>query len=95
MPGDDTKHIDWKAYARTDRYYIKQFEEETNLNCYLLLDASVSMLHPIDEAQVDDPTIEGGWNRTKAHKVTILKFPHRLPCLFYGETAGCCWVCVF
>ena len=49
MPGDDTKHIDWKAYARTDRYYIKQFEEETNLNCYLLLDTSESMAHPIDD----------------------------------------------
>ena len=47
MPGDDPKHIDWKAYARTDRYYIKQFEEETNLNCYLLLDTSESMAHPL------------------------------------------------
>lgn len=46
MPGDDTKHIDWKVYGRTDRYYIKQFEEETNLNCYLLLDTSESMAHP-------------------------------------------------
>lgn len=55
MPGDDTKHIDWKAYARTDRYYIKQFEEETNLNCYLLLDTSESMLHPMDDAPADDP----------------------------------------
>ena len=60
MPGDDTKHIDWKAYARTDRYYIKQFEEETNLNCYLLLDASESMLHPVDEAQMDDPSYRDG-----------------------------------
>ena len=54
MPGDDTKHIDWKAYARTDRYYIKQFEEETNLNCYLLLDTSESMSHPVDDAPEDD-----------------------------------------
>ncbi len=45
MPGDDTKHIDWKVYGRTDRYYIKQFEEETNLNCYLLLDTSESMTY--------------------------------------------------
>jgi uncharacterized protein (DUF58 family) len=45
MPGDDTKHIDWKVYGRTDRYYIKQFEEETNLNCYLLLDTSESMIY--------------------------------------------------
>ena len=60
MPGDDTKHIDWKAYARTDRYYIKQFEEETNLNCYLLLDTSESMMHPMDtETQTDDATADG------------------------------------
>ncbi len=43
MPGDDIKHIDWKAYGKTDRYYIKQFEEETNLKSYLILDASKSM----------------------------------------------------
>ena len=45
MPGDDIKHLDWKAYGRTNRYYIKQFEEETNLNCYLLLDTSESMTY--------------------------------------------------
>ena len=56
MPGDDTKHIDWKAYARTDRYYIKQFEEETNLNCYLLLDTSESMSHPVDNVPEGDAT---------------------------------------
>lgn len=49
MPGDDTKHIDWKVFGRTDKYYIKQFEEETNLNCYLLLDTSQSMAHPSPE----------------------------------------------
>lgn len=43
MPGDEIKHIDWKAYAKTDRYFIKQFEEETNLKSYLILDASSSM----------------------------------------------------
>jgi len=59
MPGDDPKHIDWKAYARTDRYYIKQFEEETNLNCYLLLDTSESMAHPVDDEQTNDATAEG------------------------------------
>ena len=45
MPGDDIKHLDWKAYGRTNRYYIKQFEEETNLNCYLFLDTSESMTY--------------------------------------------------
>lgn len=42
-PGDEIKHIDWKVYARTDKYYIKQFEEETNLKCYIFLDNSGSM----------------------------------------------------
>jgi uncharacterized protein (DUF58 family) len=42
-PGDEIRHIDWKAYARFDRYYIKEYEEETNLRCYLLVDASASM----------------------------------------------------
>ena len=64
MPGDDPKHIDWKAYARTDRYYIKQFEEETNLNCYLLLDTSESMAHPIDDEQTNDAPTEGDGART-------------------------------
>lgn len=43
MPGDDTKHIDWKVYGKTERFYIKEFEEETNLKCYILLDISASM----------------------------------------------------
>jgi len=43
MPGDDVTDIDWKVYAKTDRYYIKQYEEETNLKSYLLLDCSASM----------------------------------------------------
>lgn len=43
MPGDDFKHIDWKVYGKSDRFFIKQFEEETNLKAYILLDASNSM----------------------------------------------------
>jgi uncharacterized protein (DUF58 family) len=43
MPGDEIKRIDWKVLGRTDRYYIKQFEEETNLKAYIVLDASKSM----------------------------------------------------
>ena len=43
MPGDNIRDIDWKVYAKTDRYYIKQYEEETNLKGYLLLDCSASM----------------------------------------------------
>ncbi len=43
MPGDEPKRIDWKVYGKTNRFYIKQFEEETNLKSYILLDASASM----------------------------------------------------
>lgn len=41
--GDDLRYIDWRMYGRSDRYYVKQFEEETNLRAYLLVDASASM----------------------------------------------------
>jgi uncharacterized protein (DUF58 family) len=43
LPGDDLSTIDWKVYARSDRYYVKKFEEETNLDCHILLDVSASM----------------------------------------------------
>ena len=43
LPGDDLARIDWKVYARSDRYYVKKFEEETNVDCHLLLDVSASM----------------------------------------------------
>lgn len=43
VPGDDPKHIDWQVYARSDRFYIKEFEADTNLRCYLVLDCSGSM----------------------------------------------------
>ena len=45
MPGDDLASIDWKVYARSDRHYVKKFEEETNLDCHLLLDISGSMAY--------------------------------------------------
>src|ERR687885_154582 len=44
-PGDEIRYIDWKVFGRSDRYYIKEFEEETNLKAYLLLDASESMTY--------------------------------------------------
>jgi uncharacterized protein (DUF58 family) len=43
VPGDDLKHVDWKVWSKTDRLYIKQYEEETNLGCQLVIDASRSM----------------------------------------------------
>ncbi len=43
MPGDDVRRVDWRLYARTDRYYVKEFEADTNTNLMILLDVSRSM----------------------------------------------------
>ncbi len=43
VPGDDLRYVDWKVFGRTDKFYLKQFEDETNLLCYLVLDVSESM----------------------------------------------------
>lgn len=53
-PGDDLRHIDWKVWSKTDRLYIKEFEEETNLKCHLLLDRSKSMQYG---------AAGGGWSK--------------------------------
>lgn len=42
-PGDDPRYLDWRVYARSDRYFIKKYEDETNVRCYLLVDQSRSM----------------------------------------------------
>src|SRR6266567_9307946 len=44
-PGDEIRHIDWRAFGKTDRYFIKEYEEETNLKAHLLVDASGSMAY--------------------------------------------------
>lgn len=48
IPGDDLMHLDWKLYARTDRYYVKEFEDETNTALRILLDVSGSMEYASD-----------------------------------------------
>lgn len=42
-PGDDMRHVDWKLYARSEKFYIKQYEDETNVRCMIVLDTSASM----------------------------------------------------
>ncbi|ACF14887.1 protein of unknown function DUF58 [Chloroherpeton thalassium ATCC 35110] len=54
--GDEIRHIDWKVFARTDKYYVKQYEEETNLRSYILLDASSSMQYRSEKKSI--PKIE-------------------------------------
>jgi len=48
-PGDNIKDVDWQVYGRTDRFYVKQYEEETNLKAHILLDTSSSMSYKSDE----------------------------------------------
>jgi len=48
-PGQSTRHVDWKVFARTDRLFTKQYEEETNLRCMMLIDASRSMHYPLPD----------------------------------------------
>ncbi|HPF91066.1 MAG TPA: DUF58 domain-containing protein [Flavobacteriales bacterium] len=56
--GESTRHIDWKLYARTDKLFVKRYEEETNLRCQLVLDASSSMYYP-------DEVAKGGFNKVQ------------------------------
>jgi len=52
VPGDDLRYVDWKVFGKTDRYYLKQYEEETNFACHLLLDTSESMQYRSEGAAV-------------------------------------------
>jgi uncharacterized protein (DUF58 family) len=49
-PGESVKHVDWKLYARTDKLFVKRYEEETNLRCHLIIDNSSSMYFPHRES---------------------------------------------
>lgn len=54
--GESTRNIDWRLYGRTDKLFVKQFEEETNLRCQLMIDQSSSMLFPIENhGNIDSP----------------------------------------
>ena len=54
VPGDEIKHVDWRVYARSDKYYIKQYEEETNFIAHILIDTSESMrFGTIDVTKLD------------------------------------------
>ena len=49
--GESTRNIDWKLYARTDKLFVKRFEEETNLRCQLVIDRSSSMHFPVQKTE--------------------------------------------
>lgn len=63
VPGDDLKHFDWKVYGRTDKLYVKQYQQETNLDVILMVDASASMRY-------GSLSVKGGWGGTTASSET-------------------------
>jgi uncharacterized protein (DUF58 family) len=65
VPGDDIKHIDWKSYGRSERYTVKQYEQETNFIGHLVLDASRSMLYG-----------EGDQNKLEYAKLLVASLAH-------------------
>jgi len=69
-PGDEIRLIDWKLYAKTDRYFIKQFEDETRIRAYLLLDASGSMAYP-PEKKLLRASLGAGKKRREAFSGTL------------------------
>ena len=50
VPGDDLRYVDWKVFGKSDRVYLKQYEEETNFACHLLVDTSESMIYQSEKA---------------------------------------------
>ena len=64
VPGDDLRRLDWRAYGRSDRFYIKEYEADTNLRCCLVLDTSGSMnftSHAVTKIEYAAPTRRGHW----------------------------------
>jgi uncharacterized protein (DUF58 family) len=70
-PGEPTKNIDWKVYARTDKMFVKRFEEETNLRCQIVLDTSSSMYYP-DKKEKND------WNKIEFSTLAAASLMHLL-----------------
>lgn len=83
VPGDDIRHVDWRLFGRKDRLYIKQYEEETNLACCLVVDASASMAYGSGALSKFDyaATLAGGLAYLLAHQqdsVGLMTFDARL-----------------
>jgi len=76
MPGDELKHIDWKLYAKSDKYFVKLYEENTALRAYLLLDVSASMTFG-----------RAGWNKLEYGKCILASLAYLL--LHQKDAVGC------
>ena len=81
VPGDDLRHLDWKIFGKSDRFVIKQYEEETNLRAHLFLDQSESMNYGADE------TIPLPANTTTAVSIVIARIGRLLSTSFIIKLA--------
>ena len=75
VPGDEMRRVDWKVYGRSERLVVKEFVEETNLTCYVLLDASESMAYA-----------SGGWSKLDYARWAAAALSHMV--LSQRDTAG-------
>ena len=85
--GDDPRHIDWKVWAKQDRYYVKQFEEDTNLRCTLLVDVSGSMRY----GRGAMTKFEYGSTIAASLAYLLLRQQDSVGCLSFDERCG--WRC--
>ena len=80
--GESTKYIDWKLFARTDKLFIKRFEEENQSRCRIIIDQSSSMYFPDkDDINIDNP------NKLYFSVICVAKYNE-----FVKETKRCCWI---
>lgn len=85
VPGDELRHLDWKAVAKSDKYYVKQYEDETNLRTFLLVDVSGSM----DYARKGLPTkLEYAAQMATALAYTLLRQGDAVGLLTFADSLG-------
>lgn len=83
VPGDDPKHVDWRVYFRREKYFVKQYELETNLTCHLVLDVSASMRYGEGTEQklftaARLATMLGYWIVRRSDKVSLATFDRQV-----------------
>ena len=86
VPGDDLRYVDWKVYAKSDRYYLKQYEEETNFACYLIIDASESMAYQSAGAAMSK--LEYAKHIAAALAYLVIQQQDAAGLVTFGETVG-------
>jgi Uncharacterized conserved protein (some members contain a von Willebrand factor type A (vWA) domain) len=89
LPGDDLKYLDWKIYGRTDKFFIKQYEEETNLKSYVVLDISKSMSYSSEPESLGiKSTFKGFFGKKKKDEKKSLSASTSPETVKQKETAG-------